>query len=94
MTYFRHKRSTMDLQKQFEDAMANSKTLSEKPSNEILLQLYSLYKQATNGDVNTEPPSNPFDFVNKAKHDAWGGLKGKSKEAAMQEYIDLVNRLK
>ena len=84
----------MDLQKQFEDAMAESKTLSEKPSNEVLLQLYSLYKQAATGDVNTEPPSNPFDFVNKAKHDAWTALKGKSKETAMQEYIDLVNKLK
>lgn len=84
----------MDLQQQFEDAVANSKTLSEKPSNEVLLQLYSLYKQATSGDVNTEPPSNPFDFVNKAKHDAWTGLKGKTKETAMQEYIDVINRLK
>lgn len=84
----------MDLQKQFEEAMANSKKLSEKPSNEDLLQLYSLYKQATVGDVNTEPPSNPFDFVNKAKHDAWAALKGKSEEIAMQEYIDLVNKLK
>ena len=84
----------MDLQKKFEDAVANSKTLSEKPSNEILLQLYSLYKQATTGDVNTEPPSNPFDFVNKAKYDAWVSLKGKNKETAMQEYVDLVNKLK
>ena len=84
----------MDLQKQFEEAMADSKTLSEKPSNEILLQLYSLYKQATTGDVNTESPSNPFDFVNKAKHDAWTALKGKSKEEAMKDYIDLVAKLK
>jgi len=84
----------MDLQKQFEDAVASSKSLSEKPSNEVLLQLYSLYKQASTGDVNTEPPSNPFDFVNKAKHDAWTALKGKTKERAMQEYIDLVNKLK
>jgi len=84
----------MDLQKQFEDAVSDSKTLSEKPSNEVLLQLYSLYKQATNGDVNTEPPSNPFDFVNKAKYDAWAVLKGKPKETAMQEYIDLVNKFK
>lgn len=84
----------MELQNQFEEAMANSKKLSEKPSNEVLLQLYSLYKQATVGDVNTEPPSNPFDFVNKSKHDAWATLKGKSKETAMQEYIDLVNNLK
>jgi acyl-CoA-binding protein len=84
----------MDLQKQFEEAVTNSKTLSEKPSNEELLQLYSLYKQATTGDVNTEPPSNPFDFVNKAKHDAWTSLKGKSREDAMQEYVNLVNKLK
>jgi diazepam-binding inhibitor (GABA receptor modulator, acyl-CoA-binding protein) len=84
----------MDLQKQFEEAVTNSKTLSEKPSNEELLQLYSLYKQATTGDVNTEPPSNLFDFVNKAKHDAWTSLKGKSREDAMQEYVNLVNKLK
>lgn len=84
----------MDLQKQFDEAAANSKMLSEKPSNEVLLQLYSLYKQATSGDVNTDPPANPFDFVNKAKYDAWTALKGKSKETAMQEYIDLVNKLK
>ena len=84
----------MDLQKQFEDAMARSKTLSEKPSNEVLLQLYALYKQATSGDVNTEPPSNPFDFVNKAKYDAWVALKGKSKDDAMKEYVTLVDKLK
>jgi diazepam-binding inhibitor (GABA receptor modulator, acyl-CoA-binding protein) len=84
----------MDLQKQFEDAVSNSKTLSEKPSNEVLLQIYSLYKQATTGDVNTEPPSNPFDFVNKAKYDAWATQKGKTKEAAMQEYVDLIQKLR
>ena len=84
----------MDLKDKFEKAVADSKTLAEKPGNETLLQLYSLYKQATEGDVNTEPPSNPFDFVNKAKHDAWSDLKGKSKEDAMQEYVDLVEGLK
>ena len=84
----------MELKEQFEKAAADSKTLSEKPSNEILLQLYSLYKQGTEGDVNTDPPSNPFDFVNKAKHEAWSSLKGKTKEAAMQEYISLVEKLK
>jgi diazepam-binding inhibitor (GABA receptor modulating acyl-CoA-binding protein) len=84
----------MELKEQFEKAVADSKTLTEKPSNEILLQLYSLYKQGTEGDVNTEPPSNPFDFVNKAKYEAWSGLKGKPKENAMQEYVDLVKKLK
>ena len=84
----------MELKEMFEQAAADSKTLSERPSNDTLLQLYSLYKQATEGDVNTDPPSNPFDFVNKAKYEAWVNLKGKSKEAAMQEYTTLVNKLK
>lgn len=84
----------MDLKEQFEQAVADSKTLSEKPGNDILLQLYSLYKQGSIGDVNTDPPSNPFDFVNKAKYEAWATLKGKPQEEAMQEYIALVNQLK
>lgn len=84
----------MDLKQEFEQAAADSKTLTERPGNETLLQLYSLYKQATEGDVHAEAPSNPFDFVNKAKYEAWASLKGKSKENAMQEYITLVKKLK
>ena len=84
----------MDLHQQFEAAVAESKTLSEKPSNETLLQLYSLFKQSSEGDVNIDAPSNPFDFVAKAKYEAWEALKGKSKEDAMKEYIDLVSKLK
>jgi acyl-CoA-binding protein len=84
----------MELQKQFDQAAEDVKTLSRKPPNDVLLQLYSLHKQASLGDVNIDPPGNPFDFVARAKHDAWSSQKGKTKEAAMQEYIDLVNRLK
>ena len=84
----------MELIAQFEQAVANSKTLSSKPDNDILLQLYSLYKQATEGDAPEEVPSNPFDFVGKAKHNAWSELGGKTKEMAMQEYIDLITKLK
>ena len=77
----------------FEKAVEDSKGLREKPSNETLLILYSLYKQATEGDNTTDPPSNPFDFVSKAKYDAWAGVKGKTKEEAMKDYVDLVNKL-
>ncbi len=77
----------------FEKAVEDSKGLREKPSNETLLILYSLYKQATEGDNTTDPPSNPFDFVSKAKYDAWAGVKGKTKEQAMKDYVDLVNKL-
>ncbi|MEN9569886.1 MAG: hypothetical protein RL172_1117 [Bacteroidota bacterium] len=84
----------MDLKELFEKAVAESKSLAQKPSNDTLLQLYSLYKQGTAGDVSGEAPSNPFDFVAKAKYNAWQEQKGKSNEAAMQEYINLVAQLK
>ena len=84
----------MELNQQFEKAAADSKNLPAKPDNETLLQLYSLYKQGTEGDINTEAPSNPFDFVGKAKYQAWELLKGKTKEAAMEAYVALVEKLK
>ncbi|QEC66928.1 acyl-CoA-binding protein [Panacibacter ginsenosidivorans] len=85
----------MELQQLFEQAVINSKMLGDKPSNEVLLQLYSLYKQSTEGDVTDDKaPSNAFDFVGKAKFNAWSELKGKSKEEAMKAYVDLVEKLK
>lgn len=84
----------MDLKNQFEQAVTESKALPERPSNDTLLQLYSLYKQATEGDVTAGPPANPFDFVAKAKYEAWAALKGKPQESAMKEYVQLINKLK
>ncbi len=84
----------INLEESFEMAVSESKALREKPSNDTLLQLYSLYKQSTDGDVNIDPPSNPFDFVAKAKYEAWAALKGSSKEKAMQDYVTLVQKLK
>jgi len=83
-----------DLKEIFEQAIADSKSLSERPSNDTLLQLYSLYKQATDGDATNEAPSNPFDFVAKAKYETWVSLRGKTKETAMKEYAELINKLK
>jgi diazepam-binding inhibitor (GABA receptor modulator, acyl-CoA-binding protein) len=83
----------MATQEEFEQAVAQSKQLAERPSNDVLLQLYSLYKQATEGDVNTDRPGG-FDFKNIAKWDAWKKLEGKSQEEAREEYVQLVNGLK
>lgn len=83
-----------DLQEQFNLAAEDVKQLQDKPSNESLLLLYSFYKQATEGDINVDEPTNPFDFVSRAKYEAWASLKGKSKEWAMQEYVDLVHKLR
>lgn len=84
----------MDIKALFNEAAAASKNLSSKPDNDSLLQLYSLYKQSTEGDNNAEPSSNMFDFVAKAKYDAWASIKGKSRETAMEAYVTLVNRLR
>jgi acyl-CoA-binding protein len=84
----------MDLKALFEQAVSESKELPSKPSNDTLLMLYSLYKQATEGDAPAEGPSNPFDFVAKAKHNAWTEQKGKSTDTSMQLYIDLISKLK
>ena len=54
--------------------------------------MYSLFKQATEGDAAAERPTG-FDFKAIAKFDAWFAKKGKSKEQAKLEYVDLVGRL-
>ncbi|OKL41814.1 acyl-CoA-binding protein [Pontibacter flavimaris] len=82
----------MATQQEFENAVAKSKTLTERPSNDVLLKLYALYKQATEGDVNTERPGG-FDFKNIAKWDAWKKQEGKSQDAARQEYVQYVHEL-
>ena len=83
----------MDLNALFAQAVSESKELQDRPSNDTLLQLYSFYKQATEGDAGGDAPG-MFDFVAKAKYEAWASIKGKSKEEAKKEYIDLIHKLK
>ena len=82
-----------ELHAAFEAAVADSKQLPEKPDNMTLLQIYALYKQASEGDAEGKRPGFT-DMVARAKFDAWAGLKGKSKDEAMQAYIDLIESLK
>jgi diazepam-binding inhibitor (GABA receptor modulating acyl-CoA-binding protein) len=85
----------MSLKEAFEEAAAASKHMSTRPDNQTLLRLYSLYKQATEGDLGEGVPDPaPFDFVGKAKYGAWKALLGKSREEAMNEYIHLIQTLK
>ena len=82
----------MELQQQFESAVARSKEFTKRPSNEELLNMYGLFKQASEGDVTGDRPGG-FDFKAIAKYDAWAELKGKSKDQAMQDYITLMDKL-
>lgn len=81
-----------DLKAQFEAAVAESKNLSERPDNATLLKLYALYKQGSVGD-NADKKPGFSDMVGRAKWDAWNALKGTTSEAAMQQYIDLIESL-
>jgi diazepam-binding inhibitor (GABA receptor modulating acyl-CoA-binding protein) len=82
-----------NLKAAFEQAVADSKQLPEKPDNATLLKIYALYKQATAGDVDGKRPGFT-DMVGRAKWDAWNELKGKSSDEAMQAYVDLIESLK
>ena len=82
----------MDLQQQFENAANRSKELPQRPSNDELLNLYALFKQASDGDATGERPGG-FDFKAIAKFDAWTEKKGMSKEDAMRAYVELVDQL-
>uniref|UniRef100_A0A4W2E7F4 Enoyl-CoA delta isomerase 2 n=1 Tax=Bos indicus x Bos taurus TaxID=30522 RepID=A0A4W2E7F4_BOBOX len=79
-------------QKDFNNAVSQVKLLKEDPGNEVKLKLYALYKQATEGPCNVPKPG-MLDFINKTKWDAWNALGSLSKEAARQNYVDLVSRL-
>jgi diazepam-binding inhibitor (GABA receptor modulator, acyl-CoA-binding protein) len=81
-----------ELQDRFETAAADVQNLSERPSNEDLLQLYALYKQATEGDVSGKRPG-MTKFKQRAKYDAWADKKGTDRDEAMRQYVDLAERL-
>jgi len=83
--------STLD--EQFQQAVADSKNLPERPDNATLLKIYALYKQASEGDVARKRPGFT-NMVGRAKWDAWNELKGKPADEAKQEYVDLIEDLK
>jgi len=82
-----------DLDKRFEAAQAAAKGLRDRPDNETLLELYSYFKQASAGDVAGERPG-AFDFVARAKYDAWAARKGVTRDAAKRGYVKLVEHLR
>ncbi|MES2069456.1 MAG: acyl-CoA-binding protein [Pseudomonadota bacterium] len=82
----------MSLQDQFIQAQADSKNLPERPDNMTLLKMYALFKQGSSGDAVGERPGFT-DMVGRAKYDAWSALAGTAKEAAMQQYVDLITDL-
>jgi acyl-CoA-binding protein len=81
-----------DLRVQFDAAAKAARSLSRQPDNATLLRLYALYKQATAGDATGARPGFT-DPVGRAKYDAWSALRSTAPEAAMRDYIALVEQL-
>ena len=81
-----------DLKARFDAATKAVRALKEDPGNEVKLQLYALYKQATEGDVQGKRPGFT-DLVGRAKYDAWTMAKGLAAAQAMQKYVELADSL-
>jgi diazepam-binding inhibitor (GABA receptor modulating acyl-CoA-binding protein) len=81
-----------EINSRFEQAGIAAKSLPERPDNDTMLQLYSLYKQGSAGDVSGSKPGF-FDFVATAKYEAWEKIKGLSQDDAKNQYVDLVQNL-
>lgn len=83
-----------DLKTQFDEAVHLVRTGEGdfEPSNEMKLEFYALYKQATEGDVQGKRPG-MLNIVGRAKYDAWAKIKGTSKDDAMQRYINRVKEV-
>lgn len=82
----------MAVSEEFEQAQIDVKQLAQRPGNDVLLQLYALYKQGTQGDATGSRPG-VFDLVGRAKYDAWKGLAGTGQEDAQRRYVELVREL-
>ncbi|HET9698145.1 MAG TPA: acyl-CoA-binding protein [Terriglobales bacterium] len=83
----------MSIAQEFARAQKEVNELPTRPNNDMLLKLYAYYKQATEGDASGERPEG-FDFVRRAKFDAWSEIKGTPKDEAMKKYVALVASLK
>ena len=82
-----------DLDEQFDKAQVDVKTLSTRPSNDDLLELYASFKQATAGEAANAKKPGRFDLVGKAKYEAWTKLAGVSADDAKRRYVATVQRL-
>jgi diazepam-binding inhibitor (GABA receptor modulating acyl-CoA-binding protein) len=79
-------------QASFSAAAERVKALPSKPSDDELLKLYGLFKQAVVGDCNTAQPGF-FDLTGKAKWAAWNANKGMAQADAKAAYVAFVDSL-
>lgn len=83
-----------DVETRFEEAVNKVRNAPKdgefKPSNDYMLKMYALYRQATGGDVQGNKPG-MLNLVARYKWDAWSRVEGMSSDDAMRKYIDEVD---
>jgi len=82
---------------EFEAAAAASRKLVAKPTDDELLDLYSLFKQGTQDPAFEDAPKpGTFDFKGKYKYNAWKKIveEGVTPEEAQKRYVELIEKLK
>jgi len=88
--------AVMDIDEQFDRAVSIVQGLPKsgpiQTEYEEKLAMYSLFKQATTGDVNSSRPA-IWDVMNRAKWDAWQQYKGTSKPEAKRLYVQTLSRI-
>ena len=82
----------MALTDDFAAAQVRVKQLSKSPDTSELLELYALFKQGSAGDATGSRPG-MLDIKGRAKFDAWSSKSGMTRDAAMEAYIGLVDKL-
>jgi acyl-CoA-binding protein len=82
----------MSVSEEFQQAQVDVKKLGARPANDVLLRLYALYKQGTQGDATGGRPG-MFDLTGRAKFDAWKSVAGTEPQEAQRQYVELVRQL-
>ena len=82
----------MATEEQFQSAVKVIRSLPKngpfKPTDDLRLQFYGLYKQATEGPNKTSKPAF-YDLVGKAKWEAWNKVAELSAKEAMDRYVQI-----
>jgi len=83
-------KANRSLTMRFERATKRAFELPTRPSNEKLLEMYALYKQANEGDCEGKPRGG---LRERAKWKAWKSVAGTTKAEAMERYCEIVDTL-
>ncbi|KAM0718833.1 hypothetical protein Q7P37_005905 [Cladosporium fusiforme] len=79
---------------EFKKAIEDSRNLSQKPTNDELLEIYGLFKQGSDEQKFADAPApGVFDLKGKAKHNKWAEYKDLKPEEAQKKYVEAVKKL-